>query len=257
MELNNLKKQFGNQAEIYSKYRQPYPAELYAFFFSLLPVGEKTILDIACGPGNSTRSLVKEDTKVFGCDIDPMMIEQAKKEAKENNLDIQYVVAEAEHLPYADGTFDAITVGTAFHWFVNQTALTEIKRVLKPSGLFFAFWTMNKNDIRVEDDQVLQVFRSYNWPRVPQELRDLTYISDFLKQQGLQKVSVANIPIAHTETLEERVNLEKTNAGYNLLAEGDREKFVDSLRAVLKASLGSKESFLIQEELQISYGFKA
>ncbi len=153
MEINKHKKQFGNQAENYTKYRKPYTEELYKLLFSLIPDGNKKILDIACGTGKSTEPLLtRKDLEVFGVDHDPLMIEEAKKQAMSKNLDIKYSVADVEHLPFQDQMFDVITVGTAFHWFVNEKSITEIKRVLKEKGLLFIFWVLTTKDIPEEDE---------------------------------------------------------------------------------------------------------
>lgn len=255
--MDKLKTQFGNQANIYSKYRRPYPPELYALYFSLLPQSDKIILDLACGSGNSTKPLANRDTKVFACDIDPLMIKQAQKEIEGKKLDIHYSVAEAEHLPYESDHFDGVSVGTAFHWFVNDIAIAEIKRVLKSGGLFFTFWTMTVKDIRKENEQVSDVFRSYNFPKISPELRDPEHISTFLKEYGFQNVSIVRLPIVHNATIEDRINLEKTNASYGLLlSEADKNEFLERLRRALTASLGNKPHFVIEEEIQICYGFK-
>jgi ubiquinone/menaquinone biosynthesis C-methylase UbiE len=256
MEIDKHKKQFGNLAEDYSKYRKPYTEELYKLFFSLVQQGNKKILDIACGTGKSTEPLVRDGFEVFGCDHDPLMIEEAQKQAKNKNLSINYSVAEVEQLPFEDQYFDVITVGTAFHWFVNDKAITEIKRVLKSQGLFFIFWTLTIKDIPEEDEIPSRIFRSYNWDKVPSELRDLGYISNFLTQNGLKNVSTARIPFTYNTTVEERVGLQKTASAYELLSEENKEKFLSEVTEVLTKKLGNRTYFTLEEEIQVCYGFK-
>ena len=50
---------------------------------------------------------------------------------------MKYITAQADKLPFKDGTFDAVTAFSAFHWFSDKKSVTEIKRVLKPGGIFF------------------------------------------------------------------------------------------------------------------------
>ena len=52
-------------------------------------------------------------------------------------MEIRYVLGSAKKLPFKDETFDAVTAFSAFHWFYDQKSVKEIKRVLKPGGLFF------------------------------------------------------------------------------------------------------------------------
>ena len=79
MEIDTIKKQFGNEAANYTKFRKPYPQELYDLLFSRFPQDGKKILDIACGTGKSTEPLLLSGLEVFGCDHDELMIEEAQK----------------------------------------------------------------------------------------------------------------------------------------------------------------------------------
>jgi ubiquinone/menaquinone biosynthesis C-methylase UbiE len=256
MEIDKHKKQFGNQAENYTKYRKPYTGELYQLLFSLVPQETKQILDIACGTGKSTEPLVRDGIEIFGCDHDPLMIEEAKKQASQKSLNINYTVADVEHLPFENEIFDVVTVGTAFHWFVNEKSMTEIKRMLKKDGLLFVFWTLTTKDIPEEDEIPSTIYRKYNWDKVPSELRDLGYISDFFSKNGLNKINTARIPFTYNTTIEERVGLQKTASAYELLSEQDKSNFLDEVTNILTNKLRDREYFTLEEEIQVCYGFK-
>lgn len=255
MEIDEHKSKFGNQAENYTKYRRPYMDDVHKLLFSLLPPSGR-ILDVACGTGKSTEPLVREGFQVSGVDIDPLMIEEATKQAALKGLNIQYQAAEAENLPFEDSHFDAVTVGTAFHWFVNEHAMSEMKRVLKDDGILFVFWTLTTKDVPEEDSIPREIFSSFNWERVPAELRDLGHISAFFKEQGLKNVATARLPFSHNDTVEDQVGLMKTASSYEVLSDEDKERFIEAIRSALTEKLGSRPYFTYEEEIQVCYGFK-
>lgn len=254
MQADTFKKQFGPQAENYTKYRMPYPQEFFNFLFTLLPRNSKRVLDVACGTGKSTEALLSAGLEVYGCDHDPLMIQEAQKQSSLKALSIDYRVAEAEHLPYQDEYFDVVTVGTAFHFFVNETAVAEIKRVLKPGGLFLVFWTLTTKDVPVEDEIPSRIFQKYKLARVPVQLRDLDYISSFLTKSGLQHVSTKRIPIKYNTTVEERVGLYTTSGSYELLSEENKTRLLHEMREALNTNLGERPYFTLEEEIQVCYG---
>jgi ubiquinone/menaquinone biosynthesis C-methylase UbiE len=256
MEINKHKKQFGNQAENYTKYRKPYIDELYDLLFSLAPKEGAKILDIACGTGKSTEPLVRNDLEVFGCDHDSSMIKEAKKQAELKKLHINYSVADVEHLLYEDDSFDVVTVGTAFHWFVNEKSMTEIKRVLKKDGLLFIFWTLTVKDTPEEDQIPSSIYRKFDWDRVPTELRDLDYISDFLTKNGMSDVKTVHLPFTYNTTVEERTGLQMSASSYEILSEENKKNFLDEVRSTLTQKLGDREYFTLEEEMQVCCGFK-
>lgn len=255
MEIDSYKKKFGKEAANYTKYRLPYPQELYDLLFSLSPKSSENILDIACGTGKSTEPLVQSGLKVYGCDHDELMIEEANKQSRINKLNIEYIVADVENLPYEDNSFDVITIGTAFHFFINEKSMTEIKRVLKPKGLFFVYWTLTVKDIPEEDDIPSTIFRSHNWIKVPSELRDIESVCASLKKFDLEHVSSDRIPFTYKTTVDERVGLLTTSGMYELLE--DKEKFLSEVKSELEEKLGNRECFTLEEEIQICYGFKS
>jgi SAM-dependent methyltransferase len=85
-------------------------------------------LDAACGTGQSTVALKEIAYRVVGTDVSREMLTRALREAG-----VRYVEASAEDLPFADGSFQLITVALALHWFDRSRFLAEARRVLEPS----------------------------------------------------------------------------------------------------------------------------
>jgi SAM-dependent methyltransferase len=107
-----------------------------------LPSGS-CVLDVACGTGNSAVPLARAGAVVTGVDIATNLLEQARERAAAEGLSITFDEGDAEDLPYADASFDAVTTmfGAMFAPRPNLVVL-ECARVLKPGGLLaMANWT--------------------------------------------------------------------------------------------------------------------
>lgn len=96
------------------------------------------ILDVATGTGDfAISSLRLKPTKIIGVDISSGMLEVGKTKIKRLNLEskIEMVLGDSEELPFADDTFDIVTVAFGVRNFENlYRGLSEINRVLKPQG---------------------------------------------------------------------------------------------------------------------------
>jgi SAM-dependent methyltransferase len=102
-----------------------------------------TVLDIACGTGNTAIPAGKVGTKVVGVDIATNLLEQARKRAAAAQLDIEFKEGDAEELPCADRSFDVVVTmfGAMFAPRPDRVA-AELLRVCKPGGLIaMANWT--------------------------------------------------------------------------------------------------------------------
>lgn len=95
-------------------------------------------LDLACGTGDIAFQLAERGARVVGLDITPRMIELARqKRARAGGLARapEFVVGDMMALPFAEATFDLVTTGYGVRNVpVIETALREIRRVLKPGG---------------------------------------------------------------------------------------------------------------------------
>ncbi len=109
-------------------YYHPAVIELIRAYLNLdVPIGQ--VLDVACGTGQSSLALKEIARRIIGVDGSQAMLAEAVKDAT-----ISYVRADAEHLPFAEATFDLITVSSAFHWFDQEAFLVGVNRLLSPSG---------------------------------------------------------------------------------------------------------------------------
>lgn len=95
--------------------------------------GEK-ILDVAAGTGTSSASLARNGASVVAADFSEGMIEVGRQRQADNPY-ISFVQADATALPFADGTFDAVTISFGLRNIVDpRAALAEFYRVAKPGG---------------------------------------------------------------------------------------------------------------------------
>jgi SAM-dependent methyltransferase len=129
--LHPLAEHFASVAEDYERGRPEYPlAAVGALAAELrLPPGAP-VLDLGAGTGKVTRALL-----AAGFDVVAVEPHQTLREVLAAGIGSERVLdGRAEEIPLADSSVIAVTAGDAFHWFDPETALPEIRRVLRPSG---------------------------------------------------------------------------------------------------------------------------
>lgn len=96
------------------------------------------ILDLATGTGDfAIEALRLQPKQIIGLDLSEEMMQIGRKKAKEHNAEciLTFQQGDSENMPFADNTFDAITVGFGVRNFENlEKGLSEMLRVLKPNG---------------------------------------------------------------------------------------------------------------------------
>jgi SAM-dependent methyltransferase len=128
-----MKDLFSAQSDLYAKYRPTYPPELYEYILSFVEKRE-TAWDCATGNGQVARVLASHFKTVLATDISENQLRHAA--IAEN---IVYSLSPAEKTPFADNSFDLVTVGQAFHWFDAPAFCREATRVARP-GAIVAVW---------------------------------------------------------------------------------------------------------------------
>ncbi|MGB5269504.1 MAG: class I SAM-dependent methyltransferase, partial [Eudoraea sp.] len=98
-------------------------------------VADRRVLDIGCGDGVLLVELGQRGANVVGLDASRAMLEAARKRASEQKTDVALGLGLAEHLPFADQSFDVVVAVTILCFVAEaEQTFTEIGRVLRPGG---------------------------------------------------------------------------------------------------------------------------
>lgn len=100
---------------------------------ALFPGTVNRVLDLCCGTGDLAIELARQSpvVRVFGGDFSLAMLARATRKAQR----IPFAAADALHLPYRDGVFDAVTMAFGLRNLADRAqGLRELARVLRPGG---------------------------------------------------------------------------------------------------------------------------
>ena len=105
----------------------------------------KSVIDIGCGGGRNLVYFLRNNFEVFGIDENPEAVAAVKELSATlapANPATNFVVANADDLPFEDASFDIAVSSAVLHFAQNQkhfdAMLRSAWRVLKPGGYFFA-----------------------------------------------------------------------------------------------------------------------
>ncbi|MCW3016367.1 MAG: hypothetical protein JWO02_3459 [Solirubrobacterales bacterium] len=93
------------------------------------------VLDVAAGSGNVAIRAAEAGAQVVASDLTPANFEAGRREARARGVELEWVEADAEALPFGDGEFDVVTsaVGAIFARR-HQVVADELLRVCRPGG---------------------------------------------------------------------------------------------------------------------------
>ena len=104
--------------------------------------GER-VLDVAAGNGNATLAAARRFAEVTSTDYVPALLDKGRERARAEGLKVEFKVADAEDLPFADGSFD-VALSTYGVMFTpeHRRAARELLRVVRSGGrIGLANWT--------------------------------------------------------------------------------------------------------------------
>jgi SAM-dependent methyltransferase len=120
-----------------------YPSMVETF---LLPLGPRLVeacgigpgmrvLDVAAGTGNASIPAAERGASVTASDLTPELLDAGRRRAEAEGLELEWVAADAERLPFEDESFDVVisSIGAMFAPH-HQDAADELVRVCRPGG---------------------------------------------------------------------------------------------------------------------------
>lgn len=106
-----------------------------------------SVLELGAGSGLHTRVLLQTGAQVTASDISPNSLSLLKQQFRNVHGNLKTEVADMESLPFDDSSFDVITCAGSLSYGAPILVDTEIRRVLRPGGMFICVDSLNHNPI--------------------------------------------------------------------------------------------------------------
>ena len=145
-------------------------------------------LDIATGPGFTAFAIAPFCNSVVASDIADGMLEQARKIAAERQIEnVRFEIVDAHTIPYPDASIDIVSCRTAPHHFQDiGKFLSEVHRVLTPSGIFLLSDTTTSEDPQLSE-----------WHQRVELLRDPSHLNAPTPSRWRKLIAESGFQITH------------------------------------------------------------
>jgi len=127
---------FAGAAAFYDRFRAPYaPAALECVIDAYGLDANARVLDLGCGPGSLAIPLSSAVAEVVAVDPDAGMIAEGRRlGAESGRTNIRWLNARAEDVSLDAGSFQAATIGQAFHWMDRDAVLAKLTGLIADGG---------------------------------------------------------------------------------------------------------------------------
>jgi len=146
--------------------------------FKALLRSNARILDAGCGFGRELLYFTKHGFDTYGIDASEELLKLARKRAPKANIQL---VDLRSKLPFGNNFFDGIWARNSLHHLESKdlkNALSEIRRILKPNGIFLSEWKEGQGEIIAKEEFVENKERFFNL-KMSKEIFKLTEEAGF------------------------------------------------------------------------------
>lgn len=158
------------------------------------------VLDIGCGGGININRIAQNAKKVYGIDysIESVKLSREVNREYESQGKVEILEGNVESLPFNDDTFDIVTAfETVYFWPNIEKSFGEVKRVLKPGGIFMIGMESNGSDnlaMKISqklidmtvynDDELTTFLKNNDYSDITVYLRDSKNTEEIVKANG-------------------------------------------------------------------------
>lgn len=186
---------FGRTSDDYAKFRDIYPKSMYEKLkaFGIGKSGQR-ILDLGSGTAVLPINMADTGAQFTATDISENQIAYGRKLAEEKGIkNISFKVCSAENTGFENNSFDAVTAVQCFHYFDAEKVSDEIRRVLKPNGIFckiFMDWLPYEDEAIAEMESLVLKYNpdwsgrgfkefSYSFPKWAENKFELGHVESY------------------------------------------------------------------------------
>lgn len=148
---------WGRTSGDYAAFRDLYPARFWRIFRELgLAQSGQDVLDLGTGTGVLPRHLCHQGAHWTGLDASAAQIGQARRLSA--HMPVEYIVAPAEAMPFADGSFDVVTAAQCFFYFDHDQLAPQLQRVLRSGGrllVSYLTWLPGEDPLAAASEQLV------------------------------------------------------------------------------------------------------
>ncbi len=212
---------FGGVAGVYQRARPTYP--MAAVRWMLEPAPGRQVLDLAAGTGKLTQVVVEAGYEVTAVEPAPEMLAELRAALP----GVTALAGNAEQIPLADASCDAVLVAQAFHWFEPQSALDEIARVLRPGGALGLAWNL-RDDSRPWVVMLSEILHgAQDTVSASRDLPEREPVEEHPAFHDVQRHGFAN-PIEFS--LDRLLDWARSTSSVAVLEPGARDELLDEIR---------------------------
>jgi SAM-dependent methyltransferase len=158
-------KVFNEVAVEYDRNRSTYPDALVDQACEVAGIGDgDRVLEIGCGTGQLTRSLLLRGLRVTALEPGDQLISVAEENLKDAG-DVEFVHARLEDMQLPRGSYEAVFSASAIHWVDPDLSWRKIAEALAPKGMLALIQYFGLQEQRSVDDQeaLLSALRRHAW----------------------------------------------------------------------------------------------
>lgn len=192
--------QFGANAANYATSKvHAKGASLESMVVAASPQPSWRALDIATAAGHTAFAFAPHVSSVIASDLTPEMVTLAAERAVELGIEnVTAELADAEDLPFENGSFDLVSCRIAPHHFPNPNVfVSEVARVLSHDGVFVMV-----DNVVPDDDQVAATYNAWEKKRDPSHVRALSLA------EWAELCDASGLSVQSTETIDKKMNFE-------------------------------------------------